>query len=611
MDEPTEDPPGSRPEGLTVDGLLKKITPTAWVTPTMAALILVGFGVELALGVSLTSPTGPQLLKAGGDFGPSFAEGDWWRVFTSTFLHAGPLHLAFNLWAFLSVGKVTERIYGSRAFLAIYLLSGLGGSLASLTWSPLVVGVGASGAIFGVFGALLAFMLLHRGVLPAAYLTQQRNSIVAFIGYNVVFGLSQKNTDMAAHAGGLVAGLCAGAILGRDLLQPGAQVARRLVGAVGFAILLGLTGLGVRAKVRREPAIRADLDASNGLAHLKAKEYAQAVESYGLAIAHEREPSWLFNRGLAYLQLEDTKHAEEDLREANGLRAMTNAQSLLCEIGVENTGGTPETVEPFVNDCTAAMVSEPDPRKKARLTTLRSLLLARQGHTEASSTDLDDALALDAHAELARSQRLRVRARGQKTAEAAADCEVLLGSAAAAPADVCLCAAIARESGDVESARARLARCLTATPDDVFGLRMRAQLAANEGRLTESRVDYDRLVALVPTDAAVLNSRAWLEVELGDFRAARADADRAVALELSSFNLGTRCFALVGLGELAAAHEDCRKAVALRPDSIEDRGMLAYLEKRYPEARRSWESASKDPVSARALAQWIARLPER
>ena len=319
MDEPTEEQPGPPPAGLTVDGLLKQITPTAWVTPTLAALILVGFGVELALGVSVTSPTGPQLLRAGGDFGPSFAEGDWWRVFTSTFLHAGPLHLAFNLWAFFSVGVVTERIYGNRAFLAIYLLSGLGGSLASLTWSPLVVGVGATGAIFGVYGALLAFILLHRGVLPAAYLTQQRNSIVGFIGYNVVFGLSQKNTDMAAHAGGLLAGFCAGAILGRDLLRPGAQVARRVLGAVGFAALLALTGFAVRAKVRREPAIKADLDAASGLAHLKAKAYAHAVEAYGLAIAHEREPSWLFNRGLAYLQLEDTKHAEEDLRAANGL----------------------------------------------------------------------------------------------------------------------------------------------------------------------------------------------------------------------------------------------------------------------------------------------------
>ena len=139
---------------------------------------------------------------------------------------------------------------------------------------------------------------------------------------------------------------------------------------------------------------------------------------------------------------------------------------------------------------------------------------------------------------------------------------------------------------------------------------MRAQLAASEGRLAESRAAYDRLLALVPADATLFNNRAWLEVELGDFRAARADADQAVALEISGFNLGTRCFALVGLGELEAAHEDCRKAVALRPDSGEDRGMLAFLEKRYPEARKSWELASKDPVSARGLAQWVARLPK-
>ncbi|MDF2697284.1 MAG: hypothetical protein K0S65_5667, partial [Labilithrix sp.] len=256
---PPDDPAGpdaparvaEEPQGITVDQLLRHITPLAWVTPALTILIVIGFGVEVALGVSLTSPTGGQLLKAGGQFGPSFVDGEWWRVLTSMFLHSGPLHLAFNVWAFWSVGKLTERVFGNRSFLAIYLLSGIGASLTSVTWSPLTVSVGASGAIFGVYGSLLAFVVLHRGVFPAEYLARHRNSILGFLGYNVFFGLSQANTDMAAHAGGFVAGALIGSLLGRDVLRPAEHAGRRLAITAGFAALLVLAASGVRARTLR------------------------------------------------------------------------------------------------------------------------------------------------------------------------------------------------------------------------------------------------------------------------------------------------------------------------------------------------------------------------
>ena len=116
MDEPSETPSAER--GITVDELLERITPRVWVTPALAILILIGFVVEIALGASAMSPTGGELLKVGGEFGPSFVEGQWWRALTSMFLHAGPLHLAFNLWAFWSVGRLTERVFGNAPFLA-------------------------------------------------------------------------------------------------------------------------------------------------------------------------------------------------------------------------------------------------------------------------------------------------------------------------------------------------------------------------------------------------------------------------------------------------------------------------------------------------------------
>ena len=202
------------------------------------------------------------------------------------------------------------------------------------------MGVGASGAIFGVYGALLAFVLLHRGVLPPAYLVQQRNSIIGFIGYNVVFGLSQKNTDMAAHAGGFVIGALAGAMLGRDLLQPEAGRLRRALGAAGVTALLLFSGVVVQRRLQQVPEIKASRNADAALAHLQAKEYPQAVARCTEALAHERRHAWLFNRGLAHLGVEDPKSARQDIHDADLMESTVKSKALLCDLGasLEHTG---------------------------------------------------------------------------------------------------------------------------------------------------------------------------------------------------------------------------------------------------------------------------------
>ena len=134
-------------------------------------------------------------------------------MITSTFLHAGILHLALNMWVFWGLGKVAEHLFGSGRMLALYLLSGLGASLASLWWHPLVVGVGASGAIFGVAGGLFVAMKLKHVALPEQYLRRNIGSLGAFLAYNLVFGAAVARVDNAAHVGGLLTGACIGALL--------------------------------------------------------------------------------------------------------------------------------------------------------------------------------------------------------------------------------------------------------------------------------------------------------------------------------------------------------------------------------------------------------------
>ncbi len=618
MDERPNEPESeeAQPEAtseITVDQLLHRITPRVWVTPALVILCLAGFGFELARGVSLQSPTGGQLLAVGGQFGPSFAEGEWWRALTHMFLHAGPLHLAFNMWAFYSVGPLTERIFGNKAFLAIYVLSGIGGTLTSLAWSPMSVGVGASGAIFGVYGALLAFVLLHRGVFPVEYLAQQRNSIIGFIGYNVVFGLSQKNTDMAAHAGGLVTGALVGAALGRDVLNPSGHLARRLSGAMGVVALLLFAGYSVRTRLLAVPEIEAERTAKAGIAQLEAKQYAQAIASFSRAIVLRREHAALFNRGLAYFDNQQFELAQDDFSSANDLEANLATHNALCEVGVM-LGRSEKELAPAIAHCTSAIGLEPDPGRRARLLATRALARGMDGKASEVLADASAALELDANVPHARMRRAHAHLDLGQLGEAEQDCTAVLGAPEPGASELTVCAQVARKQNDRALERTRLERALALEPTHRNALFARAWLNEQEGQLAGAVADYSALLGVEPTSTTALNNRAWVKIEQGDFAGARSDADAAVANgevqgERSALHYGTQCFALAGLGERAAAKAACTTALEIKPDNLFDRGMLAFLEGRAAEARRDWQKVSVgDPVNARQLKAWLAKL---
>jgi len=143
-------------------GTLRTLTPRFWVTPLLMGLNLVVFGAMVVAGVHFLSPTSESLVRWGADFGPLTSNGQWWRLVSATFLHVGIIHLAFNMYVLWDIGGLVERLVGNAAFLALYLLAGVFGSLASLIWNPLVVSAGASGAVFGRFGLLRAFVVPPR-----------------------------------------------------------------------------------------------------------------------------------------------------------------------------------------------------------------------------------------------------------------------------------------------------------------------------------------------------------------------------------------------------------------------------------------------------------------
>ena len=201
------------------------------------------FGINVAVFVAmmlagvamLDNPAWQDLVHWGANFGPLTISGQWWRLLTCVFLHAGLLHIGFNMWCLWDLGRLAESVYGHWTFALVYLICGLGASLTSLIWNPVVLSVGASGAIFGIAGALVASFYLGEFSLPRAALSGTLHSVVVFVGYNLFFGAVMAGTDNAAHVGGLLMGLLLGALIAKvapghdDFLR---RIAVLLVGAL-------------------------------------------------------------------------------------------------------------------------------------------------------------------------------------------------------------------------------------------------------------------------------------------------------------------------------------------------------------------------------------------
>jgi rhomboid protease GluP len=304
-------------------------------TPVTYALIILCACVYVtaAMGTNhVFGFDGRSLIHLGSNFGPYTTDGDWWRLLTSMFLHAGVFHLAFNMWALASFGPLVERLYGSVSYILIYLAAGLAGSLVSVTWQPAINSVGASGAIFGIFGALLAAQAHDSGSIPKNILRPLRNSSAIYIGLTLVSGLSSTGVDNAAHFGGIAAGFLIGLTLSRPVkglrLSTGDFVRRLGFGAAAAFFLLGigvsaakysstrLTGEGLFAATAHwfEPRENAALQRWLDLGAL-AKADKLDDDTYANRIEREVIPFWSeADSRLAKVDLPITSSAYESLQ---------------------------------------------------------------------------------------------------------------------------------------------------------------------------------------------------------------------------------------------------------------------------------------------------------
>jgi rhomboid protease GluP len=194
-------------------------TPVIWVLLTLNILIFALMQLDPS-GRGSPFAQAEKLVRWGSNAGPLTLRGEWWRLVTSMFLHGGLLHIAFNMFALWQAGRLVERMFGSIRFMGLYLIAGLCGSLASVLWNSHVNSVGASGAIFGIIGGLLAFIGRSDSGVPATIVKDLRGSLTGFLLFNIVAGFVYPHTDNAAHLGGLLGGYLAGHLLARSLDVP-------------------------------------------------------------------------------------------------------------------------------------------------------------------------------------------------------------------------------------------------------------------------------------------------------------------------------------------------------------------------------------------------------
>ena len=185
------------------------------LTYILIALNVLIYLVSAVLSESFIDMRTETLVQLGALYGPyTVAQQEWYRLFTAMFLHGGMTHLLMNMVSLYIVGRAAEIYFDTRAYLVIYLFSGLIGGLASLYMHPGSVGVGASGAIFGVFGALAGFFLAHRDKIASQSKAFMKDFGI-IIGLNLVIGLSIPAVDVSAHIAGLLVGIVSGFTLSK------------------------------------------------------------------------------------------------------------------------------------------------------------------------------------------------------------------------------------------------------------------------------------------------------------------------------------------------------------------------------------------------------------
>lgn len=301
---------------------------SAPVTTLLIAVNVVVFILQMIPGLGVT--------EWGVNYGPLTLSGQYWRLFTPAFLHGGIFHIAVNMWCLWSLGRLSERLFGKWQTLAIYMVTGVGGALLSIASNPNHAELGASGAVFGIVGAVMAGVKFGDLNISMGEKRAIFSSAVSFAVLNFVLGFSALGNsvfgrvDNMCHLGGFVTGLLVGLPLGafarrHQLWQLATVVITSLVLFVGARELVQTHG----TEAQRFRALIAERDRDYPSA-------AQYTEQY-LKTNPQDDDAW-FDLGRYYLLMNEPENAIKAFQTALKL----NPNLDLAKEALQSLGASPE-----------------------------------------------------------------------------------------------------------------------------------------------------------------------------------------------------------------------------------------------------------------------------
>jgi len=289
--------PGASSPWTSVTGLL--------IEANALAFVVMGL---LGAGWVQVTDLAPYM-KYGANNGGATTDGEWWRLFTSMFLHYGIIHLALNMWALFQAGQILEKLLGRSLFLLVYLGAGLTGSLTTLLWhGDKIWSAGASGAVFGIFGGLLGYMLREKHALPKSVYQPGLKSALSFAAYNLIFGLVIPRIDNAAHIGGLLGGLVLGWLVAVPVDLPTRlrlipQRIRLGAAVLTFAIIAGvIVAPRYPYRLSEEFAWSAAIKAPAAQEPEVLKRQESALKTYALGKPNPELTRWLNDEGIPFTE---------------------------------------------------------------------------------------------------------------------------------------------------------------------------------------------------------------------------------------------------------------------------------------------------------------------
>jgi membrane associated rhomboid family serine protease len=230
------------------------------VTIALIAACAAVFGLECLWAQQGENLDG--LYSMGAMVGEAARQGEWWRLWSATFLHIGPMHIIMNMLVLWSLGRQMEAMFGSWRFLILYALSGLAGNIPYLFTQQETVGAGASGAIWGILAGMYAFTLRPRGQMPLAIAQRARRGLMQTLFINLAISFLP-GIGLWAHLGGGLVGfsLVFSGVLGGHADEPAEWPGRRSVGQhwttwVALALSAGMLGSVVWALVVGKPWVQ-------------------------------------------------------------------------------------------------------------------------------------------------------------------------------------------------------------------------------------------------------------------------------------------------------------------------------------------------------------------